>query len=45
MFNESSGELIWNIKLNGSTSAPFIVSNEMLFVNDGFNKRGIFAFG
>jgi len=43
MFNESSGEYIWNIKLDGDFDGPFIVSNEMLFANDGWN--GIFAFG
>ena len=43
MFNESNGEHIWNLKYEGESWNPFIVSNEMLFVNDGWN--GIFAFG
>lgn len=43
MYNESNGELIWNIKIDGESSAPFIVSNEMLYVNEGEN--GIYAFG
>ena len=43
MFNESSGEYIWSIKFDGKSYAPFIVSNGMLFVNDGWN--GIYAFG
>jgi len=44
MFNESTGDYIWNLKFGGKTvTSPFIVSNEMLFVNDGWN--GIYAFG
>ena len=42
MFNESNGEYIWSLKFDGGSFNPFIVSNEMIFVNDGWN--GIFAF-
>ena len=42
MFNESTGDLMWSIKFDGDSVAPFIVSNEMLFV---INEVGIFAFG
>jgi len=42
MFNESNGEYIWNLKFYGESYAPFVVSNEMLFV---LNVDGIYAFG
>jgi outer membrane protein assembly factor BamB len=49
MFNESSGDYIWSIRLDEKSGAPFIVSNEMLFVSDGWNYyhglNGIYAFG
>jgi outer membrane protein assembly factor BamB len=44
ILDAGSGELLFNFKFNGESYAPFIVSNELLFVNDGFNG-GIYAFG
>lgn len=43
ILDAGSGELFFNFKFNGESSAPFIVSNEMLFVKDNWN--GIYAFG
>ena len=43
ILDAGSGELFFNFKFNGESYAPFIVTNEMLFVNDGWN--GIYAFG
>jgi outer membrane protein assembly factor BamB len=49
MFDVSNGEYIWSIKLDEESGSPFIVSNEMLFVSDGWNPNnglhGIYAFG
>ena len=43
MFNESSGELLRILGFKYESAAPFCVSNEMLFVNAGWD--GIYAFG
>jgi len=44
ILDAGSGEFLFNFKFNGKSFAPFIVSNEMLFVNDGL-FGGIYAFG
>lgn len=43
ILDAGSGELLFNFKFNGESSAPFIVTNEMLFVNSLWD--GIYAFG
>jgi outer membrane protein assembly factor BamB len=43
MFNESTGDLIRIVGFKYESTSPFIVSNDMLFVNSGWD--GIYAFG
>ena len=44
IFNESNGELIWDLEIFGDYShAPFAVANEKLFMHKGWDE--IYAFG
>jgi len=43
MFNESNGEVIWDLKIQGYSRAPFAVANEKLFMHKGYDT--IYAFG
>ncbi|UCD13225.1 MAG: PQQ-like beta-propeller repeat protein [Thermoplasmatales archaeon] len=43
MFNESNGELIWDLEIQGYSYAPFAVANEKLFMHKGWDA--IYAFG